>query len=119
MAEIKALKEELGKLEDQLRRHGMWRKPAYPPPEIPIKEDWDEKTKGAAEVLNEVFMVRSMPMCCKMFGRIRDSAVHAFIYDYTTPMERVDYARAQLNRLISDLALLPRIDKAAFSKVEG
>ncbi|MCG3196400.1 MAG: hypothetical protein HUU16_06655 [Candidatus Omnitrophica bacterium] len=119
MAEAAALRAELAKLEGQLRRHGFWKKPAYPPPQITIPEGWDATTKAAAEVLNQVFEIRMMPMCCKMFGRVPDSAVMAFNHDYTTPLERLDYARAQLNRLIADAGMLPRVDRAAFSRVEG
>jgi hypothetical protein len=119
MADPKRLKEELGKLEGQLKRHGMWKLPTFPPPEIRVDDKMDPLTKESAAILNEVFLIRTMPMCCKMFGRVRDSAVHAFNYDYTTPGERIEYARSQLNRLIADIYMLPRIDKAAFSRVDG
>jgi hypothetical protein len=35
-----------------------------------------------------------------------------------TPSEKVNYARNQLNLLIADISMLPRIDKSQFNRIE-
>ncbi|GMV64896.1 MAG: hypothetical protein KJ050_16520 [Candidatus Omnitrophica bacterium] len=119
MADVKTLRMALKKVEDQLHHQGMWKLPDRTPPQIFIDERWDPKTREVADVLNEVFLIRSMPVCVKMFGPVRDSTVQAFKYDYVTPIDRMEYARSQLNRLIADLGMLPRIDRTQLMKVEG
>lgn len=117
MAEVKALKSALKKVEAQLHHHGMWRPPMHYP-HITDDERWDPKTREAAEVLNEVFLIRSMPVCIRMFGPVRESTVMAFKFDYVTPSDRVEFARTQLNRLVADLGMLPRIDRSQLEKVD-
>lgn len=117
MAEIKSLKSAIKKMEDQLHHHGMWRPPrSYP--HIVDDERWDPRTREAAEVLNEVFLIRSMPVVVRMFGPVRESTVMAFKYDYVTPDDRVEFARTQINRLVADLGMLPRIDRTQLEKVD-
>ena len=118
MANIQALLDTIEKIEHQFHHHGMWQNPYIPPPKIQILRDWDPDTRGAAEVLNRIFYVRSMPECARLFGPVRESAVEAFQYDYPTASERVNYARNLLNLLISDIAMLPRLDLSDISRVQ-
>ena len=118
MADISEMMEVVGKIEGQFRHHGMWLNPYIPPPRISIREDWDTSTRKAAEILNRIFWIRSLPDCSRLFGPVRESAIEAFLYDYPTPDEKVNYARNQLNLLIADIGMLPRIDKSQFSRIE-
>jgi hypothetical protein len=118
MAEPKALWSAVKKVEDQLRHQGMWRPPPHFP-QLTFDDRWDPLTKEAAEILNRVFLIRSMACCVKMFGPVRESSVQAFKYDYVTPRDRLEYARNSLNRLIADLGMLPRIDRTQLMKVDG
>lgn len=118
MADIREMLKVMGQIEGQFRHHGMWLNPYIPPPKIAIRDDWDEKSQLAAQLLNRIFWVRSMPDCSRLFGPVRESAVDAFLHDYSTGDERVDYARNQLNLLIADIAMVPRIDVSAFSRIE-
>jgi len=117
MKDLRTLYAELDKVERQLRRHAMFRKPDRPPPHIPITERFDEMSRQAAEIANRVFYIRSLPACSKMFGPVSESQVVSFLHDCQSTRDRVEFARNQLNNLISDLGLIPRIDHSAFEKV--
>lgn len=119
MVDLNELIKVLEKIEGQFRHHGMWINPYIPPPKISIRDDWDANSRIAAQVLNRIFYVRSMPDCSRLFGPVRESAVEAFLYDYPNGAERVDYARNQLNLLIADIGMLPRLDKSQFSRIES
>lgn len=119
MADVDQMLEVVGKIEGQFRHHGMWLNPYIPPPRIPLREDWDPQTRKAAEILNRIFWIRSLPDCSRLFGPVRESAIEAFLYDHVSPDERADYARSQLNLLIADIGMLPRLDKSQFPRIEG
>lgn len=118
MASIEKIEAEITKIEGQFRRQALWRRPEKKPPQIPLKEGMDETTEAAAKVLNRIFYIRSLPACSRMFGHAKESAVFAFSHDHQTSGQKVEYARVQLNQLISDIALLPKIDQASLNRIE-
>jgi hypothetical protein len=117
MASADTLVKTIEKIEKKFKFHGMWGNPYIPPPKIPIRPEWPDDIQKAAEVLNRIFYVRSLPDCSRLFGPVRESAVEAFQHDYNTPMEKVNYARNQLNSLIMDLGIVPGIDKSDLERV--
>lgn len=117
MATIEQLEDAVEKIEKAFKFQGLWQKPYIPPPRIDIQETWDEDTQGAARVLNRLFYIRSLPSCARLFGPVRESAIDAFKHDYPSRSERVNYARNQVNLLISDLPLVRGVDTTALSKV--
>lgn len=118
MVDVNEMVEVVDRIEGQFRHHGMWLNPYIPPPRIPIRDDWDAQTRTAAEILNRIFWIRSVPDCSRLFGPVRESAIEAFLYDYAGPAEKVNYARNQLNLLIADIGMLPRIDKSQLNRIE-
>ena len=112
------LKKTIGLIENQFKRAGLWQRPYVDPPQIKVREEWDEDIQDAAEVLNRVFMVRALPDCSRLFGPVRESSCEAFLHDYTTKMEKVNYARSQVNLLVMDIAMISGIDRGAISKVD-
>ncbi len=118
MADVNEMVKAVERIEGQFRHHGMWLNPYIPPPKIHLREDWDPQTRTAAEILNRIFYIRSMPDCSRLFGPVRESAIEAFLYDYAGAAEKVNYARNQLNLLIADLGMLPRLDKSQLTRVE-
>jgi hypothetical protein len=119
MADISKIEAEVRKIEGQFRRQALWKRPAKKPPQIQIKEGMDETTAAAAKVLNRIFYIRSLPACARMFGHAKDSAVFAFNHDYKTAGQKVEYARVQLNQLISDIAMIAKIDSGSLTKIES
>lgn len=117
MADINQIEKMMTKVESQFKFHGMWHPPYIPPPRISIRDDWDESTRRAAEVLNRIFFVRSMPDCSRLFGPVRESAVEAFFQDYGTGSERMDYVRNQLNLLIADVSMIKGLDTTSLSRI--
>jgi len=118
MVDVNELIDVIEKIEHQFRHHGLWLNPYIPPPKINIRDDWDEGSRVSAEVLNRIFWIRSMPDCSRLFGPVRESAIEAFLYDYGSGAERINYARNQLNLLIADLGLLRSIETSGFTRIQ-
>jgi len=119
MASIEKIEVEITKIESQFRRQALWRRPEKKPPKITIKEGMDEATAAAANVMNRIFYVRSLPACARMFGHAKESAVFAFNHDHKTTTQKVEYARVQLNQLISDIAMIAKIDQSTLTRIEN
>jgi hypothetical protein len=119
MAEVEKIEESLEKIEKQFHKHGLWRRPEGRPPEVRILNNWDDKEREIAKILNRIFYVRSLPACTHMFGEARDSATFAFTHDCKTTRDKIEFVRVQLNQLISDLAMLPKLDRTSMIRIEN
>ena len=70
--------------------------------------------REAAEVLNRILLIRSLPTLHRLFGPARETSVQAFYWDHLTLGERQYYVRQQLKRLLADLELLPHFHRSEF-----
>jgi len=118
MAQVEEVLKLIKDIEHKFRHHGMWGNPYIPPPHIQIRDEWQKEVQLAAECLNRVFFIRSLPDCSRLFGPVRESMIQAFLIDYRTPGERVNFARNQVNLLLSDLALVRGLDITGLSRVD-
>jgi len=110
VAKVDEVMKNVDSIEKTIRFHGMWGNPYIPPPQIQIREDWSDEVLIAAKALNKMFFIRSLPMCSRMFGPVRESQIQAFFEDYITAAEKIDYARIQANLLLADLKLIRGLD---------
>jgi hypothetical protein len=119
MPDISKLVTEIAKIETLFKRQGMWRTPTPKPPQIHIDDNWDDNTRGAAEVCNRIWWVRSLPDFARLFGSVRAQTVMSFQYDYPSASDKLNFAKNQLNLLIMDMKMVPRIDTSQLNKVEN
>jgi len=100
----------LDEIEHQFRFHGIWQRPEEEYPRIHIRPEWKPSVAKLAEILNQIFYIRSLPAVTRLYGPLQDGVGDEFLYDYTSPEERQEYVENALSRLVAELELLPQFD---------